>query len=277
MDKELVVLDKLTDVPSRIDKNDLVELNWYNLLLYSLKSKTICIIYNSLILNDCLQYIPAKIYKIMSALYIGNLKQYQKLKSEIEKITTMLNKEGIKIYKHKNLYISRDCESLLMPNDIDFIAYDSNKQDIHRNLTRLDYKIKYLNNVNPNTQNFYTSNSVFYEKINIKSYEYPLKVDITYSFKSFKYLDKLLCEYEKQDSKEIKNILLFIINIIDFFEHINGNKENITIDDLFKIKRLQIQHSYIDSNLIKVFVKKYNIELIYCFVKDIFMNYLSIY
>lgn len=276
MDKELIVLDKLTDVTFQIDKNDLIAIDWYKLLLYSLKTKTVCIVYNSLINNDCLHYIPTKIYKIMSILYIGNLKQNQKLELEGEKITTLLNEHGIKIYQYKNLNTIQDYDNLLMPNDIDVIAKDSDRQDIHMHLTSLGYKIKYLNNANPKTQDFHTANSIFYEKIDIKSYEYPIKIDITYSFKSFKKLDQLLCEYEIQKSTKIKNILLFIINIIDFYEHINGNKGNININDFFKIKRLKMQYLNADSNLINIFIKKYNVELKYRFVKEIFLNNLSI-
>ena len=277
MDKEIVILDKLTDLSFVIDINELAGIDWYKLLLYSLKSKTICIIYNSLKFNECLQYIPAKIYKIMSALYIGNFKQNQIIKSETEKIIDLLNRNEIKIYQHKHINIIQEYETLLMPNDIDFIAFNSSKYDIHKYLTKLDYKIKYLNNYKPDTQDFSMSSSVFYEKNTDTINEYPLKIDITYSFKNYKFLDRLLKEYEKQNNKEIENIILFIINIIDFFDHINGKKENISIDDFFKIKRLQILYFSMDTNLINSFVKKYNLESIYGLVKEIFLNYLSIF
>ena len=64
MNKELTLIDRLTNLNldnDNFSEIDFSNINWDDFLIYSLKSKTICIIFDSLESIRYLEIIPAKI------------------------------------------------------------------------------------------------------------------------------------------------------------------------------------------------------------------------
>lgn len=282
MDKELNLLDKLTNPKLNneyFNKNDFTNINWDKFFLYSLKSKTVCKIFDSLQAIEYLNIIPSKIYKLMSEIFIGNTEHNKVLFQEANKITTELSLLKVNICEYKNLNtIKTGFEDFLMPNDIDYIAFSIDKNIINQYFYENGYKIKRINNI-PVTNNFSNEiNSILYEKNKTEKYKYPIKIDINYSFKRFQQMDCLMDEYYNSNIIEKKESILFIISLIDFFEHINGNTNNIKIEDFLKIKRLSIQYNYLNNittSNINGLIEKYNLTNIFEATKDVLMNYSS--
>ncbi len=66
------------------------------------------------------------------------------------------------------------------------------------------------------------------------------------------------------------------IGLIQFFEHIDGNTNNIIIDDFLKVKRLSIQYNYFDKtskSMIKKLTKKYELTDIIKTMENVILNY----
>lgn len=280
MDKELNLLDKLTNKNinnETINENSFINIDWEKLFSYSLKSKTVCIIFDTLQSIKCLEIIPTKIYKLMSEIFIGNVEHNRIINKETKRITVALTQKGINLFQYKNLSkIATGSEDFLMPNDIDFIAFSKDKYLINQYFNESNYKIKRINNELEVYDISTEINSVLYEEAETAKYKYPIKVDINYSFNTFDKLDILLKEYLDSICIEEKDDILFIISVIDFFDHINGDIHNIKIDDFLKIKRLNIQYNELDelSMLhINELVQKYNLKNIFVPIEKVLLNY----
>ena len=202
MNKELTLIDRLTNLNldnDNFSEIDFSNINWDDFLIYSLKSKTICIIFDSLESIRYLEIIPAKIYKLMSEIIIGN--------NEHNKV----------------------------------ISFEKNKT---------------------------------------KKYSYPIKIDINYTFKSFINFECFMKDYYCSKNIIDQSCMLYIINIVDFFEHINCNITNITIDDFFKTKRLNIQYnSFTEKSKLRLkeLIIKYGLTDIFKTVENIILNYTSFF
>lgn len=282
MDKELIIIDKLTDIKkNKIEINDFSSINWDKFLLYLLKTKTICIVFNSLQYSALLKHIPTNIYKLMSEIYIGNLEHNRNLKHELELITQLFNENGICIYEFKNLSNRLSTfENLLMPNDIDFIASHKDKNYIHQLLIDSHYKIKRINNEINTSYSFSSVKSILYEQTQINRFGYPIKIDINYSYDCFDQMNEIIKDYTNSSSTYQKDCLLFIISVIDFYSHINGNANNIKINDFLKIKRLNIQYHVLNissSYYIKKIINKFKVYDVFYYVENVIINYKSLF
>lgn len=280
MNKELVIIDRLTNTDLRSDsfnEKDFSEINWDKFLIYSLKSKAICVIFNSLDSIGYLHMVPAKIHKLMSEIFIGNNEQNKILSKETYKIITELSNLDIKISEYKNLLtIKTGFEQMLMPNDIDFLALSKDKQMINQYFIDNGYIIKRINDSLDISNKQNDINSVLYEKINTEKYNYPIKIDINYTFKSINQLDGLIKEYFDSSYDIHKDQILFLISTIEFFEHIDGDTKNIKIDDFLKVKRLSIQYNIFDNTsklMITELIKKYELTDLYKKIENVFLNY----
>lgn len=283
MNKELTLIDRLTNLNldnDNFSEIDFSNINWDDFLIYSLKSKTICIIFDSLESIRYLEIIPAKIYKLMSEIIIGNNEHNKVISFEKNKILTDLFNLKVNINEYKNLYtINTKLEQLYMPNDIDLIALEKDKQVINNYFLKNGYRIKRINN------ELYVSNiqsdikSILYEK-KTKKYSYPIKIDINYTFKSFINFECFMKDYYCSKNIIDQSCMLYIINIVDFFEHINCNITNITIDDFFKTKRLNIQYnSFTEKSKLRLkeLIIKYGLTDIFKTVENIILNYTSFF
>lgn len=284
MNKELTLIDRLTNLNldnDNFSEIDFSNINWDDFLIYSLKSKTICIIFDSLESIRYLEIIPAKIYKLMSEIIIGNNEHNKVISFEKNKILTDLFNLKVNINEYKNLYtINTKLEQLYMPNDIDLIALEKDKQVINNYFLKNGYRIKRINN------ECYVSNiqsdikSILYEKNKTKKYSYPIKIDINYTFKSFINFECFMKDYYCSKNIIDQSCMLYIINIVDFFEHINCNITNITIDDFFKTKRLNIQYnSFTEKSKLRLkeLIIKYGLTDIFKTVENIILNYTSFF
>lgn len=284
MNKELTLIDRLTNLNldnDNFSEIDFSNINWDDFLIYSLKSKTICIIFDSLESIRYLEIIPAKIYKLMSEIIIGNNEHNKVISFEKNKILTDLFNLKVNINEYKNLYtINTKLEQLYMPNDIDLIALEKDKQVINNYFLKNGYRIKRINN------ELYVSNiqsdikSILYEKNKTKKYSYPIKIDINYTFKSFINFECFMKDYYCSKNIIDQSCMLYIINIVDFFEHINCNITNITIDDFFKTKRLNIQYnSFTEKSKLRLkeIIIKYGLTDIFKTVENIILNYTSFF
>ena len=284
MNKELTLIDRLTNLNldnDNFSEIDFSNINWDDFLIYSLKSKTICIIFDSLESIRYLEIIPAKIYKLMSEIIIGNNEHNKVISFEKNKILTDLFNLKVNINEYKNLYtINTKLEQLYMPNDIDLIALEKDKQVINNYFLKNGYRIKRINNER------YVSNiqsdikSILYEKNKTKKYSYPIKIDINYTFKSFINFECFMKDYYCSKNIIDQSCMLYIINIVDFFEHINCNITNITIDDFFKTKRLNIQYnSFTEKSKLRLkeLIIKYGLTDIFKTVENIILNYTSFF
>lgn len=284
MNKELTLIDRLTNLNldnDNFSEIDFSNINWDDFLIYSLKSKTICIIFDSLESIRYLEIIPAKIYKLMSEIIIGNNEHNKVISFEKNKILTDLFTLKVNINEYKNLYtINTKLEELYMPNDIDLIALEKDKQVINNYFLKNGYRIKRINN------ELYVSNiqsdikSILYEKNKTKKYSYPIKIDINYTFKSFINFECFMKDYYCSKNIIDQSCMLYIINIVDFFEHINCNITNITIDDFFKTKRLNIQYnSFTEKSKLRLkeLIIKYGLTDIFKTVENIILNYTSFF
>ncbi len=284
MNKELTLIDRLTNLNldnDNFSEIDFSNINWDDFLIYSLKSKTICIIFDSLESIGCLEIIPAKIYKLMSEIIIGNNEHNKVISFEKNKILTDLFNLKVNVNEYKNLYaINTKLEQLYMPNDIDLIALEKDKQVINNYFLKNRYRIKRINN------ELYVSNaqsdikSILYEKNKTKKYSYPIKIDINYTFKSFINFECFMKDYYCSKNIIDQSCMLYIINIVDFFEHINCNITNITIDDFFKTKRLNIQYnSFTEKSKLRLkeLIIKYGLTDIFKTVEKIILNYTSFF
>lgn len=284
MNKELTLIDRLTNLNldnDNFSEIDFSNINWDDFLIYSLKSKTICIIFDSLESIRYLGIIPAKIYKLMSEIIIGNNEHNKVISFEKNKILTDLFNLKVNINEYKNLYtINTKLEQLYMPNDIDLIALEKDKQVINNYFLKNGYRIKRINN------ELYVSNiqsdikSILYEKNKTKKYSYPIKIDINYTFKSFINFECFMKDYYCSKNIIDQSCMLYIINIVDFFEHINCNITNITIDDFFKTKRLNIQYnSFTEKSKLRLkeLIIKYGLTDIFKTVENIILNYTSFF
>ena len=284
MNKELTLIDRLTNLNldnDNFSEIDFSNINWDDFLIYSLKSKTICIIFDSLESIRYLEIIPAKIYKLMSEIIIGNNEHNKVISFEKNKILTDLFNLKVNINEYKNLYtINTKLEELYMPNDIDLIALEKDKQVINNYFLKNGYRIKRINN------ELYVSNiqsdikSILYEKNKTKKYSYPIKIDINYTFKSFINFECFMKDYYCSKNTIDQSCMLYIINIVDFFEHINCNITNITIDDFFKTKRLNIQYnSFTEKSKLRLkeLIIKYGLTDIFKTVENIILNYTSFF
>ena len=284
MNKELTLIDRLTNLNldnDNFSEIDFSNINWDDFLIYSLKSKTICIIFDSLESIRYLEIIPAKIYKLMSEIIIGNNEHNKVISFEKNKILTDLFNLKVNINEYKNLYtINTKLEQLYMPNDIDLIALEKDKQVINNYFLKNGYRIKRINN------ELYVSNiqsdikSILYEKNKTKKYSYPIKIYINYTFKYFINFECFMKDYYCSKNIIDQSCMLYIINIVDFFEHINCNITNITIDDFFKTKRLNIQYnSFTEKSKLRLkeLIIKYGLTDIFKTVENIILNYTSFF
>lgn len=282
MKKELLILDRSICLSSEFKayKNyEFNKINWDLLFSCGLKSKSICMLYDKLIYSNCVKEAPSKYYKLMSAIYIGNHHHNQVLNNAKKSISNALAAGGIEIFDYKNIFMDRDFKNNLMPNDVDFVAEKDNAFRINSILKSKGYQIKYVNGKASNQKLPVTFDSVFYEKKSISRYDYPIKIDITYSFQHNYFLESILMDYKKENCLK-KELVLLLISMIEFYEHINFNMENISISDLLKVKRIKIQLNHLNSyekDLMIEIANRYQVISVYSIVNRIIDNYTSIF
>ena len=281
MKKEILLLDKSICMLSdfKVFTNlDLSCINWDLLFSYGLQSKSICMLYNKLVYSDCLKKIPSKYYKLMSAIYIGNDHHNQLLSHTRQLLSNMLSVSGIELFDYKNISMDKYFKKNLMPNDIDVVARKSNALEINSFLLSNGYHIKYVNGDAFVEELPETFNSVFYEKNPIYEYDYPIKIDINYSFQRNWFLEHILTDYNKQES--LTRLSFILISMIDFYEHINCNIDNIKIEDLLKLKRLNIQLNslnHYESDMLFEMANRYDVVSDYSIVRDVVKEYISLF
>lgn len=278
MKKEILLLDELTN--PRYSKNLTFEnINWDDFLIDMFKSKSICIVFENLQKNDLLQNIPAKLYKIMSTIYIGNIRYNKILETSASIVMNKISEQGINVIRPKILNgILMNYTSSLMPNDIDLLAYNCNKMTIHKLLQNIGYTLTRVNDKSDIKSFDESTKSLFYQKYGMNPSLYPIKIDVCFRFDVFDKKEQLMDEYFNSVTIKDKNNVKFVFNIIDFYDHINGDINNIKIDDFLKIKRLNMQYNELNSNEnICQLLKKYKLMEIYNLVNKVIENHLLLY
>ena len=102
--------------------------------------------------------------------------------------------------------------------------------------------------------------------------------DINYSFKRNWFLEHILTDYNKDE--RLTRLSFILISMIDFYEHINCNIDNIKIEDLLKLKRLNIQLNslnHYESNMLFEMANKYDVVSDYSIVRDVVKEYISLF
>lgn len=279
MNTELVLLDKLTSFKIETKDNKVVidlmnQINWDVFFKYLLTSKTVCIVYNCLIVNHLEQYIPAKIHKIMSQIFLGNQIHNKIILEESAFLNQVFRENNINCFQYKNLIdIYTGFEKSQMPNDIDFIAPLKDFEKLQKVLIKNNYEVK---NIKKDTSGLFCS--VFFVKLNSPDFFYPLKVDVVFNLEIPINFDEMLFDFWTTNDKNQKNAFLMLFNIIEILK----NNENLifNISDFFKIKRLYIQYLKLNKttlSYIKTISEKYKIEHYINKITYVFENFLNLF
>lgn len=277
MNTELVLLDKLTSL--KIETKDIKviidlinQINWAVFFKYSLESKTVCIVYNCLIINHLEQYIPAKIHKFMSQIFLGNQIHNKIILEEITFLNQVFIENSINCFQYKNLIdVCTGFEKYQMPNDIDFIASLKDFEKLKNILIKNNYGVK---NIKKDTSGLICS--AFFIKLNSPNFFYPLKVDIVFNLGFPVDFDGMLYEFWKTNDPNQKNAFLMIFNIIEILK--TNQSLIFNISDFLKIKRLHMQYlclNKITLSYIETISQKYKIEHYVDKIIYIFENFLS--
>lgn len=279
MNTELVLLDKLTSFKIETKDNKVVidlmnQINWDVFFKYLLTSKTVCIVYNCLIVNHLEQYIPAKIHKIMSQIFLGNQIHNKIILEESAFLNQVFRENNINCFQYKNLIdVYTGFEKSQMPNDIDFIAPLKDFEKLQKVLIKNNYEVK---NIKKDTSGLFCS--VFFVKLNSPDFFYPLKVDVVFNLEIPINFDEMLFDFWTTNDKNQKNAFLMLFNIIEILK----NNENLifNISDFFKIKRLYIQYLKLNKttlSYIKTISEKYKIEHYINKITYVFENFLNLF
>lgn len=279
MNTELVLLDKLTSLKIEAKDNKVVidlmnQINWDVFFEYLLTSKTVCIVYNCLVVNHLEQYIPAKIHKIMSQIFLGNQIHNKIILEESAFLNQVFRENNINCFQYKNLIdVYTGFEKSQMPNDIDFIAPLKDFEKLQKVLIKNNYEVK---NIKKNTSGLFCS--VFFVKLNSPDFFYPLKVDVVFNLEIPINFDEMLFDFWTTNDKNQKNAFLMLFNIIEILK----NNENLifNISDFFKIKRLYIQYLKLNKttlSYIKTISEKYKIEHYINKITYVFENFLNLF
>lgn len=279
MNTELVLLDKLTSLKIEAKDNKVVidlmnQINWDVFFEYLLTSKTVCIVYNCLVVNHLEQYIPAKIHKIMSQIFLGNQIHNKIILEESAFLNQVFRENNINCLQYKNLIdVYTGFEKSQMPNDIDFIAPLKDFEKLQKVLIKNNYEVK---NIKKNTSGLFCS--VFFVKLNSPDFFYPLKVDVVFNLEIPINFDEMLFDFWTTNDKNQKNAFLMLFNIIEILK----NNENLifNISDFFKIKRLYIQYLKLNKttlSYIKTISEKYKIEHYINKITHVFENFLNLF
>lgn len=279
MNIELILLDKLTSL--KIEPKDIKividlinQIDWNIFFKYLLISKTVCIAYNCLVINHLEQYIPAKIYKIMSQIFLGNQIHNKIILEEITFLNQAFIENNINCFQYKNLIdVYTGFEKYQMPNDIDFIAPLKDFEKLQNVLIKNNYEVK---NIKKDTSSLFCS--AFFVKLNSPQFFYPLKVDVVFNLGIPINFDEMLFDFWAANDQNEKNAFLMIFNIIEVLK----NNENfiLNISDFFKIKRLYTQYlrlNHITLLYIKIISEKYKIEYYINKIVYIFENFLNLF
>lgn len=279
MRTELVLLDQLTS--NRIENEEIKKLidlisriDWDVFFEYIIASKTICIVYNCLVVNHLEQYIPAKIHKMMSQIFLGNQLHNEIISREIIILNQLFVESKIKFFQYKNLVnIYTGLEENQMPNDIDYIVHLKDFKKLRKVLKKNNYIMK---STNKDLHSFYSS--AFFVKLNTPAYYYPLKVDVIFNLIKPANSDKMLFDLWTTNDLDEKNALLMIINFIETF---NNNPNCIfSISDYLKMKRMRIQYFQLSQRTlayINTISKKYGIEEYINKATYVFDNFLNVF
>lgn len=279
MNKELVLLDKLTSLKIETKDNKVVidlmnQINWDVFFKYLLTSKTVCIVYNCLVVNHLEQYIPAKIHKIMSQIFLGNQIHNKIILEESAFLNQVFRENNIICFQYKNLIdVYTGFEKSQMPNDIDFIAPLKDFEKLQKVLIKNNYEVK---NIKKDTSGLFCS--VFFVKLDSPDFFYPLKVDVVFNLEIPINFDEMLFDFWTTNDKNQKNAFLMVFNIIEILK----NNENLifNISDFFKIKRLYIQYLKLNKttlSYIKTIAEKYKIEHYINKITYVFENFLHLF
>lgn len=279
MNTELVLLDKLTSLKIETKDNKVVidlmnQINWDVFFKYLLTSKTVCIVYNCLVVNHLEQYIPAKIHKIMSQIFLGNQIHNKIILEESAFLNQVFRENNINCFQYKNLIdVYTGFEKSQMPNDIDFIAPLKDFEKLQKVLIKNNYEVK---NIKKDPSGLFCS--VFFVKLNSPDFFYPLKVDVVFNLEIPINFDEMLFDFWTTNDKNQKNAFLMLFNIIEILK----NNENLifNISDFFKIKRLYIQSLKLNKttqSYIKTISEKYKIEHYINKITYVFENFLNLF
>lgn len=279
MNIELVLLDKLTSLKIETKDNKVVidlmnQINWDVFFNYLLTSKTVCIVYNCLVVNHLEQYIPAKFHKIMSQIFLGNQIHNKIILEESAFLNLVFRENNINCFQYKNLIdVYTGFEKSQMPNDIDFIAPLKDFEKLQKVLIKNNYEVK---NIKKDTSGLFCS--VFFVKLNSPDFFYPLKVDVVFNLEIPINFDEMLFDFWTTNDKNQKNAFLMLFNIIEILK----NNENLlfNISDFLKIKRLYIQYLKLNKttlSYIKTISEKYKIEHYINKITYVFENFLNLF
>lgn len=279
MNTELVLLDKLTSLKIETKDNKVVidlmnQINWDVFFKYLLTSKTVCIVYNCLVVNHLEQYIPATIHKIMSQIFLGNQIHNKIILEESAFLNQVFRENNINCFQYKNLIdVYTGFEKSQMPNDIDFIAPLKDFEKLQKVLIKNNYEVK---NIKKDTSGLFCS--VFFVKLNSPDFFYPLKVDVVFNLEIPINFDEMLFDFWTTNDKNQKNAFLMLFNIIEILK----NNENLifNISDFLKIKRLYMQYLKLNKttlSYIKTISKKYKIEHYINKITYVFENFLNLF
>lgn len=279
MNIELILLDKLTALEIESKETNVVinlikQVDWYVFFKYLLSSKTVCIVYNCLVINHLEQYIPAKIHKIMSQIFLGNQMHNKLILEEAALLNQAFIENDINCFQYKKLInVYTGFEKYQMPNDIDFIAPLKDCEKLQKVLMKNNYVVK---NIKKDTSDLFRS--VFFVKINSPDFFYPVKVDVVFNLDFPVNFDEMLFEFFTTNDPNQKNAFLMLFNIIEILK----NNENLifNVSDFFKIKRLYIQSLQLNKttlSYIKAISQKYRIEHYTYKITYVFENYLKLF
>lgn len=273
MNIELILLDKLTSLKIGSQETDdvidlLSRIDWKIFFKYLLTSKTICIVYNCLVVNHLEQYVPTKIHKIMSQIFLGNQIHNEMISQETTFLNQLFIENNVNCFQYKNLIdIYTGFEDYQMPNDIDYIATLEDFERLQSLLTKNNYEVK---NIKKDT-------SAFFVKLNSPDYFYPMKVDVVFNLGLLINFDEMIFDFWTANNRNKKNAFLMMFNIIEILK--DNDNLIFNVSDFFKIKRIHIQYIQLNKTTLsymKTISKKYKIEHYIDKIIYVFENFLNL-
>ena len=161
-------------------------IDWYYFLNICIKNKILCLAYKSLQLLELLPLLPSIIRSNMEYHYKYNCKQNNYFIKASEPIISYFEKKGIIATPVKGLRFLKTIYSgdpgVRILSDIDFIASNRYKFDIHKFMIQSGYKIYLINNTDSLCSINSSVKSYFFIKIENNEFQDKLRFDFDFSY-----------------------------------------------------------------------------------------------
>lgn len=161
-------------------------IDWYNFLNVCIRNKTVCLTYKSLQLLDLLPLLPTIIKNNMEYHYKYNCKQNNYFLKASEPIISYFEKNGIMATPVKGLRFLKTIYSgdpgVRILSDIDFIASNGDKSDIHTFMIQSGFKTYLINNTDSLCSINSSVKSYFFIKIENNEFQDKLRFDFDFSY-----------------------------------------------------------------------------------------------